>query len=70
MFVPAGTPPAIASRLNAEVNAALHDEKVRRILSDQAQEPVGGTAEEYARRVQEDSEKYQRLAKDLDVKVE
>jgi tripartite-type tricarboxylate transporter receptor subunit TctC len=70
MFVPAGTPPAIASRLNAEVNAALHDEKIRRILSDQAQEPVGGTAEEYARRVQEDSEKYQRLAKDLDVKVE
>jgi len=70
MFVPAGTPPAIVSRLNAEVNAALHDEKVRRILGDQAQEPAGGTAEEYAHRVREDSEKYERLARDLDVKVE
>jgi tripartite-type tricarboxylate transporter receptor subunit TctC len=70
MFVPAGTPPAIASRLNAEVNAALRDEKVRRILADQAQEAVGGTAEEYAGRVREDSEKYERLAKELNVKVE
>ncbi len=70
MFVPAGTPPEIASRLNAEVNAALRDEKVRRLLADQAQEAAGGTAEDYARRVREDSEKYERLAKDLDVKVE
>jgi tripartite-type tricarboxylate transporter receptor subunit TctC len=70
MFVPAGTSPAIAARLNAEVNAAMRDEKVRRIFGDQAQEPVGGTAEEYARRMREDSEKYERLAKDLDVKVE
>jgi tripartite-type tricarboxylate transporter receptor subunit TctC len=70
IFVPAGTPAAIVSRLNAEANAALHDEKVRQILNDQAQEPTGGTAERYMSLVREDSEKYERLAKDLNVKVE
>ncbi len=70
MFVPAGTPAAIATRLNAEVNAALRDEKVRNIFNDQAQEPTGGTVEQYTRQVRDDSEKYQRLVKELNVKSE
>jgi tripartite-type tricarboxylate transporter receptor subunit TctC len=70
VFVPVGTAPGIAARLNAEVNAALRDEKVRKIFTDQAQEPAGGTAEQYARLVREDSEKYARLVKELNVKVE
>ena len=70
VFVPAGTPAEIATRLNAEVNAALGDEKVRKFFNDQAQEPAGGTAEQYAKLVREDSEKYARLVKELNVKVE
>jgi tripartite-type tricarboxylate transporter receptor subunit TctC len=70
MFVPAGTPTAIASRLNVEANAALRDEKVRQIFDDQAQQPVGGTADQYTRHVREDSEKFERLVRELDVKVE
>jgi tripartite-type tricarboxylate transporter receptor subunit TctC len=70
MFVPAGTPIPIVTRLNAEVNTALGDEKVRKILNDQAQEPTGGTVEQYAARVRDDSEKYERLVKELNVKVE
>ena len=70
IFVPAGTPATIVSRLNVEANAALRDEKVRQFLKDQAQEPTGGTAEQYMRLVREDSEKYERLAKELNVKVE
>jgi tripartite-type tricarboxylate transporter receptor subunit TctC len=69
-FVPAGTPPAIAARLNAEIDAALRDEKVRKSFTDQAQEPVGGTAEQYARLVREDSDKFERLVKELNVKVD
>ena len=49
---------------------ALRDEKVRQIFNDQAQEPTGGTAEQYARQVREDSDKYQRLVRELNVKVE
>jgi tripartite-type tricarboxylate transporter receptor subunit TctC len=70
MFVPAGTPTEIVNRLNAEANAALRDEKVKRFFNDQAQEPAGGTAEQYIHHVREDSEKYERLVKELNVKVE
>ena len=69
-FVPAGTPPEIAARLNAEINTALRDATVRKSFTDQAQEPVGGTAEHYARLVREDSDKFERLVKDLNVKVD
>jgi len=36
----------------------------------QAQEPAGGTAAQYGTLVREDSDKYARLVKELDVKVE
>jgi hypothetical protein len=70
MFVPAGTSPEIVARLNTEVNAALNDERVRRTFTDQAQEAAGGTAEHYANLVHEDSEKYARLVKELNVTVD
>lgn len=70
VFVPAGTPEAIATRLNAEVNAALRDEGVRKGLADQAQEPVGGTAQAYAGFVRDEWEKFARLVKDLNITIE
>jgi tripartite-type tricarboxylate transporter receptor subunit TctC len=70
VFVPVGTPPEIATRLNTAINTALKDENVRKIFTEQAQEPAGGTAEDYGRLVREDSDKYARLVKELDVKVE
>ena len=70
VFVPVGTPPDITNRLNSVINAAVNDEKIRKIFTDQAQEPAGGTAEQYARLVREDSEKFARLVKELNVTVE
>ena len=70
VFVPAGTPREIAARLNTEINAALRDEKIRKGFADQAQEPAGGTAEQYGTLVRADSDKYGRLVKELDIKVE
>jgi len=70
VFVPIGTPPEIAARLNGEINAALNDEKIRKSLADQAQDPAGGTAEQYAALVRADSDKYARLVKELEIKVE
>jgi tripartite-type tricarboxylate transporter receptor subunit TctC len=70
VFVPTGTPAEIAVRLNTEINAALVDEKIRKNFTDQAQEPAGGTAEHYATLVRDDSDKYARLVKELNVKVE
>ena len=68
-FVPAGTPPAIAEKLNTEINKALADDKVRQSFVEQAQDPVGGTAGAFSKLVREDYEKYERLVKDLDVKA-
>ena len=70
MFVPVGTPSQIIARLNTEANAALKDEKIRQTFADQAQEPAGRTAERYGTLVRNDSDKYGRLAKDLNIKVE
>ena len=70
MFVPVGTPSQIIARLNAGANAALRDEKIRQTFADQAQEPAGRTAERYGTLVRNDSDKYGRLAKDLNIKVE
>jgi tripartite-type tricarboxylate transporter receptor subunit TctC len=69
VFVPAGTPPAIATRLNVEIGKALAEPAIQQNLVKSAQEPIGGSAEQFARLVQEDFEKYARLVKELNIKV-
>ncbi len=68
-FVPAGTPPAIVARLNAEMNRALAEAAIRESFLQSAQEPVGGSAEQFLRLVREDFAKYERLAKELNIKA-
>jgi tripartite-type tricarboxylate transporter receptor subunit TctC len=69
VFVPTGTPPAIAARLNAEIGKALADPAIRDNLVASAQEPIGGSAEAFSRLVRDDFEKYARLVKELNIKV-
>jgi tripartite-type tricarboxylate transporter receptor subunit TctC len=69
-LVPRGTPPEIIARFNITINAALADENVRKNFDEQAQETAGGTAQQYTRLVNEDSEKYARLVQELNVTVE
>jgi tripartite-type tricarboxylate transporter receptor subunit TctC len=69
VFVPAGTPPAIAARLNAEINHALADAAVRDSFLQSALEPVGGTAAQFAQLVRDDHDKYARLVQQLNIKV-
>ena len=68
-FVPAGTPPAIIAYLNAEMAKTMADPATRDSLLQTATEPVGGSAEEFGRVVREDSAKYARLAKDLNIRI-
>jgi tripartite-type tricarboxylate transporter receptor subunit TctC len=70
VFAPAGTPAAIIARLNGEIGKALADAEVRKNLQDSAQEPIGGTAEQFAELVREDYAKLGRLVKDLNIKAE
>jgi tripartite-type tricarboxylate transporter receptor subunit TctC len=69
VFVPAGTPAPIIERLNAEINKALAEPLIRANLLQAAQEPVGGSAEAFARLFRDDDEKYGRLVKDLGIKT-
>ena len=70
VFAPAGTPAAITARLNAEINNALKDTAVRKGFADSAQEPVGGTAEQFTQFVRDDYAKFGRLVKELSIKAE
>jgi tripartite-type tricarboxylate transporter receptor subunit TctC len=68
-FVPSGTPEAVITRLNAEMNKAAADRATRDSLLQTATEPVGGTPEQFAAVVREDGAKYARLAKELGIRV-
>jgi tripartite-type tricarboxylate transporter receptor subunit TctC len=67
-LVPAGSPPAIVARLNAEMNKALAEPAIRDSFLQSAQEPVGGSAADFARLLRDDFAKYERLVKDLGIK--
>lgn len=70
VFAPLGTPPTIIARLNSEINRALSEPPIRARMLDVAQEPVAGSADQLASLVQQDSEKYARLAKLLNIKAQ
>jgi tripartite-type tricarboxylate transporter receptor subunit TctC len=70
VFAPAGTPPAITARLNSEIDKALADPAVRKNFLDSAQEPIGGTADQFSHLVSEDFAKFGRLVKQLDIRGE
>ena len=70
VFVPAGTAPGIAARLNAEINKALAESAVRDGFLQSGQEPVGGSAEAFSRLVRGDFVTYARLVKELNVRAE
>jgi tripartite-type tricarboxylate transporter receptor subunit TctC len=48
LFLPAGTPPDIAQKLNEAVNRALQSPEIRERLDQLAFEPVGGSQREFA----------------------
>jgi tripartite-type tricarboxylate transporter receptor subunit TctC len=68
-FAPGKTPPAIISRLGTELHTAIVDPSVGEKLAPTAYDPVGGSAEELAALVLSDSAKYERLVKELNIRL-
>src|SRR5204862_3137193 len=68
-FAPLGTPPAVIARLNAECDKALADKATREALFKAATEPVGGTTERLAKLARADSEKYARIVKEVNIRL-
>jgi tripartite-type tricarboxylate transporter receptor subunit TctC len=63
MFLPAGTPPEIAQRLNEAVNRAIQAPDVRERLESLAFEPVGGTQAQFAEYVKGEIAKWGKVVR-------
>lgn len=70
LLAPAGTPPEIVNRLNAEMVKILRDPAVRTPLIDGSHEIVGSTPAEFATTIQRDFTVWGDLARKLNVKVD
>jgi tripartite-type tricarboxylate transporter receptor subunit TctC len=70
LLAPAGTPPAIIARLNAEMKKALADPQVVDRLAGAGLVPNGGSPEAMAASVKSDLPRFQTLVKSIGIKPE
>ncbi len=70
LFAPAGTPPAIVKKLEAEIIKAVKHPDVASKLKALALEVVGSTGEEFGRVVAADIEKWTAVAKSANIKMD
>jgi tripartite-type tricarboxylate transporter receptor subunit TctC len=68
-FVPRGTSAAIVARLNAEMQKALTDPAMQETFTRGSMEPIGGSAEQLGKVARDDSVKYERLVRELNIKL-
>jgi tripartite-type tricarboxylate transporter receptor subunit TctC len=68
-FVPKGTPAAIVTRLNAEMAKALADPAMKESFHRGSMEAAGGEPSVLGTQAREDSAKYERLVRELNIKL-
>jgi tripartite-type tricarboxylate transporter receptor subunit TctC len=67
---PKDTPPAIIEKLNREINAVLADPKVKARLADLGSEPLTGSPAEIGRMLAGETEKWAKVIRAANIKVE
>jgi tripartite-type tricarboxylate transporter receptor subunit TctC len=67
---PAGTPPAVVTRINAEVNKWLQSPDAREKLLAQGAEAAGGTPESFVAHIKSETEKWAKVVKASGAKVD
>jgi tripartite-type tricarboxylate transporter receptor subunit TctC len=67
LLAPKGTAPAIVARMNAVSNEILADPAVKKRLADMGATTIGGTPEQLARHLAEETEKWGRLVRDAKI---
>lgn len=70
LLAPAGTPVAVVTKLNLEVNKILQMPDVRKSLIDAGIEPGNGTARQFADFIASESVKWDKVAKDAGIQPE
>ena len=68
--MPKGTPREIIEKVNAEVNRALADPKMRERLAELGGKPIAGTPEDFGRVIAEETEKWAKVVISSGAKVE
>jgi tripartite-type tricarboxylate transporter receptor subunit TctC len=70
MGAPKGTPRDVVEKLNAEVNRALADPKMRERLAELGGKPIPGTPEDFGRVMAEETARWEKVVKASGAKAE
>jgi tripartite-type tricarboxylate transporter receptor subunit TctC len=69
LLAPAGTPPEIAKRLQTEIAKIVAQPEVREQLARIDYEPVGGTSEQFAATITEDTARWKRIVQNTHFQI-
>jgi tripartite-type tricarboxylate transporter receptor subunit TctC len=70
LLAPKGTPPEIVAKLNAATNAAINSEQMKTALVKLGAQPRGGTPQQLADHMANETKKWKPIVAALDLKVE
>jgi len=70
MGAPAKTPPEIIAKLNREINTVMADPEVRKRLVELGGEPLATKPEEFGAMIKAETEKWSKVVKYADIKIE
>ncbi|HTD89039.1 MAG TPA: tripartite tricarboxylate transporter substrate binding protein [Burkholderiales bacterium] len=70
IIAPAGTPAAIVTRVNAELNKALQSQPIKDSLRAQGADVAGGSAEEFVRIINADFQKWAKVVRESGARVD
>ena len=70
LFAPAGTPAAIISKLNADMNRLIKDKQVTDVLNNAGLTPVGGSIDDMRKLLTEDHERWAAVIKITGTKID
>jgi len=70
VLAPAGTPPAVISRLNAEIDAVVKVPEMAAKLRALGADPAGGSVQNFERRIASDLDKWGRLIREMNIRAD
>jgi tripartite-type tricarboxylate transporter receptor subunit TctC len=69
-MAPRGTPQPVIERLNATINKILQDPDMKKNLDQQGMIPTGGTPQKFGERIRREYERWVKLVREANIKVE